>query len=95
MKNKLIEICKKAKKASNQIIDNKIKNKVLLKFAHLVNKNKFKILSNNKKDVFNAKKNGLKNNMIERLELNEKKICLLYTSPSPRDRTRSRMPSSA
>ena len=26
------------------------------------------------------------------LELN---ICLLYTSPSPRDRTRSRMPSSA
>ena len=61
MKNKLIEICKKAKKASNQIIDNKIKNKVLLKFAHLINKNKFKILSNNKKDVFNAKKNGLKN----------------------------------
>ena len=74
MKNKLIEICKKAKKASNQIIDNKIKNKVLLKFAHLINKNKFKILSNNKKDVFNAKKNGLKNNMIQRLELNEKKI---------------------
>ena len=25
----------------------------------------------------------------------EQKICLLYTSPSPRDRTRSRMPSSA
>ena len=24
-----------------------------------------------------------------------KKLCLLYTSPSPRDRTRSRMPSSA
>ena len=32
------------------------------------------------------------------LNLNEKSIastCLLYTSPSPRDRTRSRMPSSA
>ena len=34
------------------------------------------------------------------LELDEEKraqenICLLYTSPSPRDRTRSRMPSSA
>ena len=27
--------------------------------------------------------------------LNEYNICLLYTSPSPRDRTRSRMPSSA
>ena len=25
----------------------------------------------------------------------EDKLCLLYTSPSPRDRTRSRMPSSA
>ena len=28
-------------------------------------------------------------------ELSKNKICLLYTSPSPRDRTRSRMPSSA
>ena len=27
--------------------------------------------------------------------LNQLKTCLLYTSPSPRDRTRSRMPSSA
>eukprot|EP00657_Telonema_sp_P-1_P002939 TRINITY_DN16852_c0_g1_i1.p1 TRINITY_DN16852_c0_g1~~TRINITY_DN16852_c0_g1_i1.p1 ORF type:complete len:116 (-),score=22.45 TRINITY_DN16852_c0_g1_i1:139-486(-) len=27
--------------------------------------------------------------------LNYRKACLLYTSPSPRDRTRSRMPSSA
>ena len=26
---------------------------------------------------------------------NNNEICLLYTSPSPRDRTRSRMPSSA
>ena len=29
------------------------------------------------------------------LEMNKFKNCLLYTSPSPRDRTRSRMPSSA
>ena len=28
-------------------------------------------------------------------EFNQRLICLLYTSPSPRDRTRSRMPSSA
>ena len=27
--------------------------------------------------------------------VNDKRTCLLYTSPSPRDRTRSRMPSSA
>ena len=31
----------------------------------------------------------------ERESENKFKICLLYTSPSPRDRTRSRMPSSA
>ena len=30
-----------------------------------------------------------------REDIDELKDCLLYTSPSPRDRTRSRMPSSA
>ena len=29
------------------------------------------------------------------IELKQRTACLLYTSPSPRDRTRSRMPSSA
>ena len=33
--------------------------------------------------------------MLEETEKIETYICLLYTSPSPRDRTRSRMPSSA
>ena len=34
---------------------------------------------------------------ISTLDLNDSQLknCLLYTSPSPRDRTRSRMPSSA
>ena len=32
---------------------------------------------------------------IAKLQWKHKKSCLLYTSPSPRDRTRSRMPSSA
>src|SRR5665811_814842 len=31
----------------------------------------------------------------ERETLGQRSLCLLYTSPSPRDRTRSRMPSSA
>ena len=31
----------------------------------------------------------------DKLRLSEVYTCLLYTSPSPRDRTRSRMPSSA
>src|SRR5664280_3548053 len=32
---------------------------------------------------------------VERATVRQKKTCLLYTSPSPRDRTRYRMPSSA
>ena len=30
-----------------------------------------------------------------RAKIQDDRVCLLYTSPSPRDRTRSRMPSSA
>ena len=37
---------------------------------------------------FNRRENSLNNGI-------EYEYCLLYTSPSPRDRTRSRMPSSA
>ena len=32
---------------------------------------------------------------VSNIDLEENKICLLYTSPSPRDRYGSRMPSSA
>ena len=38
---------------------------------------------------------GASRPIIRGLEGARVKICLLYTSPSPRDRTRSRMPSSA
>ena len=31
----------------------------------------------------------------DHLGIDEAKVCLLYTSPSPRDRQKSRMPSSA
>ena len=41
-------------------------------------------------DIFRSK--GLPAHMVKRKHFN---CCLLYTSPSPRDRTRSRMPSSA
>ena len=33
--------------------------------------------------------------VVEEDQEDEEEVCLLYTSPSPRDRTRSRMPSSA
>ena len=38
---------------------------------------------------------GMKSNTEIAIESGYPKSCLLYTSPSPRDRTRSRMPSSA
>jgi len=54
------------------------------------------------KGVINAKVYSPENIFIsdiraERIEFLAEKynVCLLYTSPSPRDRTRSRMPSSA
>ena len=42
-------------------------------------------LANNTRRIIASFNDGVKN----------ANICLLYTSPSPRDRTRSRMPSSA
>ena len=39
--------------------------------------------------------NSYKQPGVDKVKINNIKPCLLYTSPSPRDRTRSRMPSSA
>ena len=39
--------------------------------------------------------NGIKAKMLVRDKVTDDITCLLYTSPSPRDRTRSRLPSSA
>ena len=43
----------------------------------------------------NPKGTGLEGFLAIAEELGAHSFCLLYTSPSPRDRTRSRMPSSA
>ncbi len=69
---KLIGI--KANKALNKKIDTKTKNKVLNRFANLIRKNKSKIISQNKKDVYFAKKRKLRANLINRLLLNDYKI---------------------
>ena len=63
-----------ANKAFKKKIDTKIKNRVLDKYAYLINKNKFKIINQNKKDVNYAKKKGLKETLIKRLNLDLKKI---------------------
>ena len=56
------------------------------------------LLKYEKKDFFPNEKNSLINSDIDFID--EKsfmvlRTCLLYTSPSPRDRQKSRMPSSA
>ncbi len=74
MKNNLINIGIKAKKASKIKIDSKNKNKVLKKFLNLINKNKKTILKENNKDIKFAIKNNLPENLVDRLSLNSKKL---------------------
>ena len=53
-------------------------------------------IRNARRDAMDAVKKAVKNGFPEDAgKKEETNVCLLYTSPSPRDRTRSRMPSSA
>ena len=65
---------RKARKAFEQKIDTKIKNKVLNKYAELLGNEKKLILKQNLKDVNYARKTGIKNNLINRLLINETKL---------------------
>ena len=80
MKQNLISIGIKAKKASKIKIDSKSKNKVLIKFLQLIDKNKKIILKENNKDIKFAIKNNLPENLIDRLTLNQKKLEEIQTS---------------
>tara|TARA_B100001057_G_scaffold464236_1_gene519206 strand:- start:842 stop:2092 length:1251 start_codon:yes stop_codon:yes gene_type:complete len=80
MKNILINIGKKSKKAFTQKLDTKKKNKVLLDFHKLIFKNKKSIIKENKKDIGIALKKKIKNNLIERLSLNDEKINQIINS---------------
>ena len=74
MKNLLRNIGKKSKKALSVQLNTKKKNKVLKDYFHLIIKNKKLILKENLKDIKNAYKKKLKDNLIKRLILDEKKI---------------------
>jgi len=63
-----------ARKACLKRINTKIKNKVLRKYALLLDKEKNSILKANTKDVKLAIKKGLKNNLIDRLTVDQKKL---------------------
>ena len=70
----LIRIGNNAKRALQIKVDKDSKNKVLDKFLLLIEKNKKKILSANKKDVFLAIKKKIPENLIDRLKLDKVKI---------------------
>ncbi len=80
MKNLLINIGKKSKKAFINKLSSKKKDKVLKDYYHLIEKNRKLIIKENKKDVKNAIKKGIKNNLIKRLILDDKKISNIINS---------------
>ena len=80
MKNKLIIVGKNAIKAANIKISTKIKNKVLNDYCNLLLKNKKLIIKENLKDIKIATQKKIKENLINRLILNEKKILQIIKS---------------
>ena len=73
-------IGQKARKASLKKINTKIKNKVLKRYALLLDKEKNSIIEANKKDIKLALKKKLKNNLIDRLSINQKKLSNIKNS---------------
>ena len=80
MKNELIKIGNRSKKAFSFELNSKKKNKVLKDYCNLIEINKKKIIYQNKKDVYKAHKEKLKKNLINRLILDEKKIFNIINS---------------
>jgi len=80
MKLYLNSIGKKAKNASINKIDTKTKNKVLQKYINLIEKEKKNILSENQKDIKFATNKRYESNLIDRLNLNVKKINIIKNS---------------
>ena len=74
MKNILKNLGIRSKKAFAQQINTYKKNKVLKDYCNLIEKNKDLIIKENKKDITNAIKIKLKDNLIKRLILDKKKI---------------------
>ena len=67
-------IGKNSRKAFLKKLSSKIKNRVLKRYASLLDKEKISILTANEKDIRYALKKGLKNNLIDRLTINQRKL---------------------
>ena len=63
-----------ARKASLGKINTKIKNKILKRYASLLDKERSSIITENTKDIKFALKKGLKHNLIDRLSINHEKL---------------------
>ena len=80
MKNLLINIGKKSKKAFSNQVDEKKKNKILKDYCVLINQNKKFIIRENIKDVKNAYKKKIRDNLVKRLILDNEKIFNITSS---------------
>ena len=80
MREMLINIGTRSRLAFDKQINTNKKNKVLNKYVKLIEKNKNLILKENKKDINQAIKKKLRDNLINRLILNEKKISNIISS---------------
>ena len=67
-------IGKNAKKASLEKINSTLKNKILKKYALLLDKERNSIIKENTKDIKFSQKKGLKNNLIDRLTIGHKEL---------------------
>ena len=70
----------KAKKVLLERVDTKTKNKVLNEYVSLLDKEKKAIFRANVKDIILASKKKLKNNLIERLSIDKKKLINIKNS---------------
>ena len=70
----------KAKKAFLERVNSKDKDRVLNEYASLLDKEKKSILRANTKDIIFASKKKLKNNLIERLSIDQKKLTYIKNS---------------
>ena len=80
MRNYLIKLGKRAKKASIKPLKSRIKDKVLRDYCNLIFNNQLNIIKENKKDLNQAKKKRLKENLIKRLLVDKKKILQIINS---------------
>ena len=107
----LLEMGLRARNAANALacMGSEEKNAALTAISQALLERSGEILAANREDIALAENAGLSKAMIERLTLTQERLagiarailkvrdlpCLLYTSPSPRDLSTSRMPSSA